>query len=166
MSWTLIESQTLGSSQASVTLGSGGTLPQTYKTLKVVMSTRSDQSGNWITVFIRPNGSSSNGSYRDVYGTGTAAGSQVDASNVDTYTVGSSSTSGTFASTTIDLPNYSASTNKPISTDSVTENNGTAALQLMSAGLWSNTAAITSIQLTFATGNFVSGSSFTLYGLK
>ncbi|MGD1072770.1 MAG: hypothetical protein ABSB15_21830 [Bryobacteraceae bacterium] len=36
---------------------------------------------------------------------------------------------------------------------------------LLTGGGWNNTAAITSIVLTPSAGNFVAGSTFTLYGL-
>jgi hypothetical protein len=50
--------------------------------------------------------------------------------------------------------------------DGVSENNGTGALDFFTANLWSDTAAITSITLTAASGSFVQHSSFYLYGVK
>jgi hypothetical protein len=37
---------------------------------------------------------------------------------------------------------------------------------LANSGMWHSTAAITSIRLAPGTGNFVAGSSFTLYGMN
>jgi hypothetical protein len=45
------------------------------------------------------------------------------------------------------IPNYAGSSNKSVSIDAVTENNATAAEANLVAGLWSSTAAITSITL-------------------
>jgi hypothetical protein len=64
------------------------------------------------------------------------------------------------------FPNYASATNKSFSIDSVTENNATLANQFLTAGLWSNTAAITSITLLAASGNLAYYSTASLYGIK
>ena len=164
MSWTLIEHQALSSSAASVTLGSGGTIPQTYKTLKLVFSVRTDSSAVDVAE-IRPNAATTNLSARQLYGTGTAAASNT--TTVIRVAVNPvATTSNVFGNGQIDFPNYtSTTTNKPTSADSVTEENATGASQVLGAGLWSNTSAITSIVFTLTSNNMVSGSTFTLYGL-
>lgn len=165
MSWTLIESQTLGSSVASVTLGSGGTIPQTYKTLRLIVSARVDNTN--MIVNLKPNNSASNLSERYLQGSGSAVTSSNDA-NARAVASGSGETASTFGSATWDLPNYASTTAyKTISVDSVTENNATTAYQRLTAALWSDNSAITSIVISdFTTGNIVAGSTFTLYGLK
>jgi hypothetical protein len=55
-------------------------------------------------------------------------------------------TANTFGNTEFYIPNYTSSNYKSFSVDGVTENNATAAFALY-AGLWSNTAAITSFRL-------------------
>lgn len=168
MSWTLIESQTLSSSIASVTLGNGGTIPQSFKTLKLVISSRTTTgAAGWADVTIKPNGSASNLTDRFVYGSGSGTASSTGTTWVG-WSVSNGSTANTFSSNEITFPNYSSSSNKPISIDAVTEQNATAALQIMHAGLWSNSAAITSLQLTSSGGtdSFAAGSTFTLYGLR
>jgi hypothetical protein len=51
--------------------------------------------------------------------------------------------------------------------DAVTENNGTTAFAKLSAGLWSDSAAITSVKLISQTGNnFVQYSTAYLYGIS
>lgn len=164
MSWTLIESQTLGASAASVTLGSGGTIPQTYKTLVLIVSARVDNAN--CVVGIKPNGSAANMTGQILQGSGSAV-----SATSDTYArqvaSGSGDTASTFGSATWIFPNYSSSANKAISGDSVSENNATAAYQRMTASRWADTAAITSLVIVdYSTGNLVSGSTFTLYGLK
>ena len=79
-------------------------------------------------------------------------------------TEGTSATSNTFATAEIYIPSYRVSQHKQISMDSATENNATTAYRAVDAGLWRSTAAITSIELDGS--NFVSGSSFYLYGIK
>ncbi len=71
----------------------------------------------------------------------------------------------TFANGEIYIPNYTASVNKSVSIDSVTENNATSAIAALDAGLWANTAAITSINLNGNNGNFVQYSTAYLYGI-
>ena len=162
MSWTLIEHQSLSSSAASVTLGSGGTIPQTYKTLKLVISARG--SGNDLSLSL--NGSTSSFTLRALYGEGTGAASATLA-NWAGYAVVTSYTANTYGSTELTFPNYAGSTNKPYSVDAVTENNATLSYQTIAGGLWSNTAAITSIGIAFygGSGTFSTNSTFTLYGL-
>lgn len=167
MAWTLIEHQALTSSVASVTLGNGGTIPQTYKTLKLVISSRTNNSPN-TTDFIRGslNGSTANFTTRVVQGGGSGSGTSFTETNFFGESLGNA-TASTFASTELTFPNYTGSINKPFSIDAVGENNATGVQLNLTAGLWSNTAAITSITLAPGAGtNFVAGTTVTLYGLK
>jgi hypothetical protein len=75
-------------------------------------------------------------------------------------------TSSTFSNDSIYIPNYAGSAYKSYSADGVVENNATGAFATFNAGLWSNTAAITSITLTAGVGSFVQYSNFYLYGVK
>jgi hypothetical protein len=159
----------------SVTVGSGGTasiefvgIPQTYTDLLVVASLRGDAAVNYQTNRMKINGSTSNMSARVLYGAGASAGS----STITTYlhigdTTGSSATASTFSSHNIYLPNYTASQNKSISSDAAAENNsGTLYALSFTAGLWSQTAAITSLNIYPESGNWVQYSSASLYGIK
>ena len=173
MSWTLIEHQALSSSAASVTLGSGGTIPQTYKSLKLLITGRSSQNSNYDYVSVRFNGSSSAiFSYRELNGNGSAAtsasGSSLDYGYLTWIIPAATATTSTFGNAEVTIPNYSGSTNKPFSVDGTPENNASGLQYLtLNASLWGSTAAITSITVYCANGvfNFVSGSTFTLYGL-
>jgi hypothetical protein len=78
----------------------------------------------------------------------------------------SSFTASTFANNEVTIPNYTSSNFKSYSVDSVTENNATQAYAIFVAGLWSNTAAITSITLGLSSANFVQYSTAYLYGIK
>jgi hypothetical protein len=75
-------------------------------------------------------------------------------------------TADTFTPIEIYIPSYQANQNKPISIFDAHETNATTAYIEANAALWSNTAVISTITLTANTGNFVSGSSFFLYGIK
>ena len=165
----LIASNTLGSSTTSVTFSS---IPATYADLCLVMSVRSDQAGAGRNYFLELNGVNTGQQYSVtmVYGNGATAATLSYADENSgiraTYGMpGSDVTSNTFSNTEFYIPNYNASINKPISLYGVTENNSTTAYVNATAGLWRNSAAVTQIKLT-ASDNFVSGSSFWLYGLK
>jgi hypothetical protein len=78
----------------------------------------------------------------------------------------SGSTANTFASGEIYIPNYAGSTNKSISADTAGEANTTVAYAQISAELWSNTSAITSITIYSNVGNLAQYTTATLYGIK
>lgn len=158
---------------STVTVGSGGAstiefnnIPQIYTDLQVSFSCRTTQTANWTVIYLRPNGSSSNGSTRQLYGTGSGTGSETDTVIYAGSGQGTDTTSNTFSNGSIYIPNYTSSNNKSISSDSVTENNATAALARFVAGLWSNTSPITSLTLVPSSGSFVQYSSATLYGIR
>ena len=164
--YELIEAQTLGSAASSFTFSS---IPGTYTDLVIKCSVRSNRALNPNSYMrLYPNGSSSSITLRAVTGNGSSAGSQTE-SAAGAY-VGeinaSTSTANTFSSVEIYLPNYAGSANKSYSVDAVSENNSTTAYAVLVADLWSNTSAITSIQLNDALGNFVANSTFYLYGIK
>ena len=160
---------------ASVTVGSGGassidftSIPSTYTDLCLKVSGRSTTSAGavWNYFELRPNGSTSSGSFRQLYGTGSAAASGFGSINFGGYANDSSATTSTFGNSETYICNYAGSTNKSWSNDSVTENNATGALTNFSASLWSNTSAITSLTLVLGTGNWAQYSTAVLYGIK
>ena len=161
-----IQTVTVGVSGASnITFSS---IPQTYTDLKIVLSARTNRSGfSYDNIVIYPNGSSSSLSGRYIlgYGSGYTAGtdtSGLGAAGAD----GDSATGSVFSNVEIYIPNYTSSINKPFITDAVLENNGTDGRQGMTASLWSNTAAITSLEIRPSSGpNFVQFTTATLYGI-
>lgn len=168
MAWTLIEHSLITVPNSQVTLGVMGTIPQTYKTLKLVISSRDSNAQVYGNLRIRFNNSSTSFSGRLLQGNGSTATSTTNATTeVEALSTGANATASTFASTEVTLPNYTTSANKVVSVDVVTETNGATAYQRLNAVLWSSSSAITSIEiLSTASTNFESGSTFTLYGLK
>ena len=168
--YTLISSNTLSSSAASVTFSS---IPSTYTDLVVKISARTDRATTSTGIRLTFNGSSA-ASYSYVYvlGSGTTASSSRTSNNtVATFgsVAAATSTANTFSSHELYIPSYNnTSQNKPFSSSNAYENNTAAAELSAYANLWSNTSAISSITFTQAgTGtNFVTGSSFYLYGVK
>ena len=165
----LIASQILGTTAATVTFSA---IPGTYKDLILKVSTRSDFAqvdGFFRMEFNGSGGTAYSNTY--IYGTGSTAGSgrRSNAARIADLIgqVYANATASTFSNCETYIPSYTASQNKPVGhsgvpeTNAATFDNGVGA----TAGLWRNTAAITSIVLLPASGSFVSGSSFYLYGL-
>ena len=157
---------------SSVTVGSGGaatigftSIPATYTDLLLNYSGRVDQTGNVRQVDISFNSNTSNFSGLYFQGNGSTLIQGLLARYAGNVT-GTSATASTFGSTSIYIPNYASSNNKAFSVDFTTENNATTADAGFIAGLWSNSAAITSVTLTPAGGNFVQYSTAYLYGIS
>jgi hypothetical protein len=162
--YTLISSNVLSSSAASVTFSS---IPGTYTDLVLKASTRNSSGGTCViaTTF---NGQASGYSVTRLRGTGSSASSGRTSSATYLYfsLTDSTYTANTFSNWEMYLPNYLSTTSKPVSNFSVTENNATASYIDVNAGLSNITSAITSVTLTADGDTFVSGSSFYLYGIK
>ena len=167
---TLISSQTLGGTTASVTFSS---IPSTYNDLKLVVSARGDAAAYPVAINLKLNSdTATNYSYTNLLGNSSAASSTratsqtVDAiPNVD----GASATASTFGAWEIYIPNYTSTGSKPFfGIDAVETNDGTAAHAEIQANahLYRGGSGISSITLTPSSGNFVQYSTFTLYGLK
>lgn len=166
MTMQLVERVELTSSQASITFSN---IPQTYTDLLIVYSLRDNNAGasTFNGVDISINSSTSGISGRRLNGTGSSV-----SSGTTDYQAGlgvcatTAATSSVFANTAVYFPNYTSSVAKSFSIDSVTENNGTSAWQVIQAGLWTGTAAITSISASPNDGySFVQYSSASLYGI-
>jgi hypothetical protein len=161
--YILLERTELNASAASVTFAN---IPQTgYTDLKIVYSARSSATGSTGTVIsLSFNGSTANFTSRYLEGAGSGTpGSFTSPANFAGVATTNAMTASTFSSGEIYIPNYAGSTNKSFSVDSVTEQNATGALTELIAGLWSQTAAITSV--TLSSTSFVANSTFSLYGI-
>ena len=166
--YTLLEKITVGAAGASSVTFSG--IPQTgYTDLVVKMSGRNTANSGGVLVTFN-NDTASNYSYRRLYGDGSAATSDSGTSQANITivagVVASTQTASTFSNCEIYVPNYTGSTAKSVSSDSVNENNATSSFASFNAGLWSGTSAITTITLTAGgSGNLVQYSTFYLYGV-
>ena len=164
--YVLLEKITVGAAgAASVTFSS---IPQTgYTDLDVKMSARSTRASTQGDIYIYPNGSSANGSDRTLVGTGSAVSSGTDASiYAGTITASTAVSSSAFSNNEFYFPNYTSASYKSISIDSVAESNEATMFAWLIAGLWSNTAAITSLQIVCGnSSNFTQYSTFYLYGV-
>jgi hypothetical protein len=162
---------------ASVTVTAAGgaanieftSIPSTYDDLVVKFSLRSARSGTWRDgMKVSFNGSTSNFTYRMLEATGGGTPGSYSASDGMVGNIpAATATASTFGSFELYVPNYKGSTNKSYSGDSTQPNNSSNDQTLnMVAGLWSNTAAITSLRITADNGNLVQYSTATLYGIS
>jgi hypothetical protein len=163
---------------STVTVGASGassidftSIPQTFTDLKVVLSSRSDRSSGGVNDYAKITFNNSNTGYsiRSIYGDGSTAASNNYTGNwVEPFGITSdTSTASVFGSLEIYIPNYTSSNNKSISMDGVAETNATTQYNGLSAGVWSNTAVITSIKMIPYYGtNWKQYSTATLYGIK
>ena len=159
---------------ASVNVGAGGSanieftsIPSTYTDLTIMLSGRTSFTG---TIFrfgtIQFNNLTTNLSTRNIYTTTANQIASDTATEIYFWNNSASSIASTFNNTQFYISNYADSINKLVSIDDVVEENGTTWLNGLVSGLWSNTSAITSIQLVSNGGNFVQHSTATLYGIK
>jgi hypothetical protein len=166
MTMQLIETKTLGTAAASIEFTS---IPQTFTDLVVVASTRKSTTSNTNSSFLRFNSDSAT-NYRVIRlrGNGSSVESvsnQSRSSITGGQTASSDYTANTFGNSTFYISNYTTSTAKSVSIDSVTENNATESYQEIIAGSYVGAGVITSISLEPDSGNFVTGSTISLYGI-
>ena len=156
---------------SAVTVGSGGaatisftSIPNTYTDLVIKASLRST-GANSLRVYATFNSSTSNFTAVLMAGDGSTA----SAASIPRW-LGllplSNYTASTFGNMEVYIPNYLASINKSYSSDAVTENNATQSYIVPAAGLWSNTAALTSITLVPENDSFAQHSTAYLYGVS
>lgn len=155
----------------SATVGSGGaasidfnTITADWTDLCLVISARSTQANNANSCAIAFNGSTTGFTSRFIEGAGSGTPSSFTSTYIIGNVQGTSSTSNTFTSINVYIPNYAGSNYKSFSAETAGENNGTTAYLTLGAGLWSNTAAIN--QITVTMNNFAEYSTAYLYGVK
>jgi hypothetical protein len=163
MTYELIETKTLGSTQSAITFTS---IPQTYTDLYVLASLRSNRGGDILDILtLGFNSSTSNRTSRELNGdnggvsTFTNTNGRIGLINAD------SSTANTFSSFAIYIPNYTSSAFKTASVEGVLENNASRGIENLESFLWSETAAITTLTLDLELADFISGSTVSLYGI-
>ena len=167
----LLERITVGAAGAtSVTFNS---IPQTgYTDLVLKVSARTTRGTTYDWVKLTFNGSTT-AAYSDriLLGSGAAASSSSDSAIAAIQaglTNADSATASSFGNLEYYIPNYTSANYKSVSVDTVNETNGTTAYSSLVAGLWSNTAAITSITFTPDSGgaSYMQYSTFSLYGVS
>jgi hypothetical protein len=162
--YVAIATQTLGSAAASVTFSS---IPGTYTDLVLVLQPASTTFADNVGLQFNSD-TGNNYSSTNLSGTGSAASSGRTSSapyiNV-TNIIGTTGTLGAMTST-IQIMNYANTTTYKTVISRTGQNgatyNGTEAI----VGLWRNTAAINTIVIKQSgSPNFITGSTFSLYGI-
>jgi hypothetical protein len=159
----LISTQTLVAAAASISFTS---IPQTFTDLVVISSCRTNRAATGDFLKVNINGSGANQTSRSLYGTGAEAIAFTSSVVFISVATSANQTANTFGNSTAYIPNYAGATNKIISLDGVSENNATAVDLTISSGLWSQTAAITSLEiLSTNSATLQIGSTISLYGI-
>lgn len=161
----------LTGTQATITFSA---IPSTYTDLVLVASARTDWTGFSEELKFWYNNNSAGSSYSftrlitDAPNVTSSRSSSFPWMSNSALNENTNTTSNTFSSIEIYIPNYAGSNYKPASMTSARENNSTTYYTIAAnAGLWSDTTAISRIDLAPRQGtNFVSGSRFDLYGIK
>jgi hypothetical protein len=161
--YQFISSVTLSTTTASLSFTS---IPATYTDLVVVWSGRTNKSGTSDNAEISFNGSTANFSGRYLEGSGSGSGQSGNFARFVGVDDGATATASTFSNNMVYITNYAGSGIKAFSADSVQENNAASAQITLNAGVWSNTAAITSIAITPSVGSFSQFSTAYLYGIS
>ena len=162
----------------TVTVGSGGaasieftSIPQTYTDLQLLVSARSNRATEIRDeIHVRFNSNTSGYSVRTLRGDGSAVVSNTGSVSTALTRMdmpASGATANIFGFMNMYIPNYTTANQKAVSIDVTMENNAVSSFTYMIAGLWANTAAITSITMTFEIGPlFLQHSSASLYGIS
>jgi len=170
--YTLISSQVLSSSAASVTFSA---IPSTYTDLVVRLSARCTYSGNAYPNYLYTRFNSDTGTnYSEtlLFGQdGTAYSSRSASATFSQMLTENSdaSTVNTFSNVEFYIPSYLSTSTKPFSNFGVAENNATTAYIIgAGASQYRGTSAISSITFSMSAGagSFMANSSFYLYGIK
>ena len=172
--YTLIETQTLASSAASVTFSS---IPATFTDLAIRASTKTDAAGTYGAneTRVEINGDTTtlysttdlfatfDGSSNAAYSSRQSAAAYVRSR----YTAELADPASVFSSYELYIPSYTASQSKAMSASGVAERNATGIDGInATAGLYRSNTAISQIKLSGGGANWVTGSSFYLYGIK
>lgn len=155
-------------SYAGSTVLTFSSIPNTYTDICLVMSPRGNGfNGTELYLTFNGNTSSYSGKFMWKDGGTTSVTSANNNSNNNLIGIipGTQAGTTTYGSVQVYVPNYASSANKSFSIDSASERNGDAQWLFLGAGLWSNSAAITSITVT-ASANYLGDSTAYLYGVK
>jgi hypothetical protein len=156
----------------AVTVGAGGaasidftSIPSTYTDLVLKLSARATSTN--IDLKMNFNSITTGYSRRNLNGNGSTVSSSSASDAWIGPIDGSGQAANIFGNTEIYITNYAGSTNKSYSIDSIVEDNASLAYATFIAGLWSNTAAITSISLSALSSSltFAQYSTAYLYGI-
>ena len=167
-SYASIATTTLSTATASITFSS---IPATYTHLQIRAMARTDRALTRDAMKVTYNGNTTTYAYHNLFGDGATVTAQGLASQPEMAfndISGASATASVFGVMVIDILDY-ANTNKVKTFRALGgyDNNGSGAVGLNSGMFSGNNNAITTITLSpYGGSNFVTYSSFALYGIK
>lgn len=165
--YELIDSITLSSDQSSVSFNN---ISQTYDDLMIVISARNADATVTREAGIQINNDTATTYYSMRYLDGNGASATSGTLTRGYIYAGqypaATATSNTFSNIQVSIPNYTSNSNKSVSVSATMENNSATSYIDRVSGLWSQTAAISSLTVVSNAGDLVTGSTFELYGIK
>ena len=168
-SFDLLETQVLGSAVSSITFSSLSTYAATYQHLQIRALVRTSRATTSDVIQLRFNSDSGNNyAQHGLYGNGSIVGSFAGVPRSAAFAMESSANNtaaNVFGAAVMDiLDPFETTKNTTFRTlHGLTSYN----VITLASSLWNNTAAITTMTFTSDGGaNFVSGTRFSLYGIK
>ena len=158
-----IATTTLGSAAASYTFTS---ISGSYTDLVLIANWGTSVNGDG-TLMRFNSDTGTNYSDTELYGTGSSSASQrrSNGAYIDITRAIGGDGSTIYTNSIINIQNYSNTTTYKTALIRANLATGTYAGVAALAGLWRSTSAITSVTILAASGNLLSGSTFTLYGI-
>lgn len=155
-----IATTTLGSAASSITFSS---IAASWTDLRVVLVGKADADGT--ATVLRFNGNTSS-LYSRTYlqGDGTSATSGANTTQDRILVQDAYRAPLNWGLLTLDIFSYAGSTNKTVLGTSNDDRNGSGTV-FYSVGLWRSTSAITAVNLIAEGGNWIAGTTATLYGI-
>lgn len=166
LTYVLIASSILGSNSATITFSS---IPQTYTDLVLQISGRNSSTGSLALVRLNNNSSAVYPRTQIATDFTTVSSSRsTTQTEVQDYMANSFFAANLFSVSEVYIPNYTLTQTKQLSNISFREaNNTTDAYAVCEAILNTSTSPVTSLTITSSnSNNFVTNSSFYLYGIK
>ena len=138
-----------------------------YSALKIILQAATDSGSGTTNLLLTLNSDTgSNYVWAQNYGSNSTAsgggGSTSDTSATIALITGDTNEAD---SAEITISNYAGTVFNKSLTAITTAQQATYSFSISFAGIWRNTSAITSVTLTLASGHFLTGSTFVLYGL-
>jgi hypothetical protein len=139
-------------------------IPSTYASLQIRINGRSDALVDTTYIQVQYNATAmTKGHY--VRGDGSAV--SANAVNVPIYIAGANTTANTMGVGIIDIHDYASTTkNKTVRVFSGADKNASGGAIDLISGLWMSTSAINRIDLVTGSGQYQTGSTVSLYGIK
>ena len=170
--YDLLETQVLTSSASSVTFTGLDTLAAGYQNLQIRSTARRDlaTTGNYNIEIVLNNDTGNNYAYHYLQGNGTSVlssnGTSTDDILILDWMPSGNDTANAFGASIIDILDFSSSSKKTTIRALAGASAGSNEIGLYS-GLYNSTNAVTEVRLEiFGSSNFVTGSRFSLYGIK